>query len=171
LLDVFPEHHEKVALIMSTYAVTAADYEKLKNELQYLKTVERPKILKEIERARAHGDISENAEYEAAKHAQGLLEARIRDMESKLARARVVDEEAMGTDTVLLGARVRLRNLDKNKEVTYTLVSEGATDLKTGRISVSSPVGKALLGAAVGQTVEINVPAGKLRYQVLEISR
>ncbi len=156
---------------MDTYAVTAADYEKLKNELQHLKTVERPKLLKEIERARAHGDISENAEYEAAKHAQGLLEARIRDMESKLARARVVDDDQMGTDTVLLGARVRLKDLNRNKEVTYTLASEGATDLKTGKISVSSPVGRGLLGAAVGQTVEIEVPAGKLRYQVLEISR
>jgi transcription elongation factor GreA len=156
---------------MKTYAVTAADYEQLKHDLHHLKTVERPKLLKEIERARAHGDISENAEYEAAKHAQGLLEARIRDMESKFARARVVDDGAMGTDTVLLGARVRVKDLNRNKELMYTLVSEGATDLKSGKISVSSPVGKGLLGAAVGQTVEIDVPAGKLSYQVLEISR
>ena len=156
---------------MKTYAVTPGDYEKLKEELRHLKAVERPKIVKEIERARAHGDISENAEYEAAKHAQGLLEARIRDTESKIARARVVEHDEMGTDTVLLGARVRLKDLNRNKELTYTIVSDVATDLKSRKISVSSPVGKGLLGATVGQTVEIDVPAGKLRYQVLEISR
>ena len=156
---------------MKTYAVTPGDYEKLKKDLRHLKAVERPNIVKEIERARAHGDISDNAEYEAAKHAQGLLEARIRDMESKIARARVVEHDEMGTDTVLLGARVRLKDLNRNKELTYTIVSDVATDLKSRKISVSSPVGKGLLGATVGQTVEIDVPAGKLRYQVLEISR
>ena len=156
---------------MKTYAVTPGDYEKLKKDLRHLKAVERPNIVKEIERARAHGDISDNAEYEAAKHAQGLLEARIRDMESKIARARVVEHEEMGTDTVLLGARVRLKDLNRDKELTYTIVSDVAADLKSRKISVSSPVGKGLLGATVGQTVEIDVPAGKLKYQVLEITR
>jgi transcription elongation factor GreA len=105
---------------MKTYGITREGHKKLKKDLQRLKGVERPKILKEIERALAHGDISENAEYEAAKHAQGLLEARISDLESKFARSRIVDEEEMDADTVLLGAVVRLKDLNKNKELRYT---------------------------------------------------
>ena len=156
---------------METYGITRLGYEKLKKELARLKRVERPKILKDIERARAYGDISENAEYEAAKHSQGLLEARIRDLESKVARARIVEDDEIGTDTVLLGAVVRLKDLERGKELTYVIVSDAEADFKSGRISVSSPVGKGLLGARVGHTVEIDVPAGKLKYQVLDISR
>ena len=156
---------------MKTYGITRSGYEKLKKDLAHLKKVERPKIVKEIERARAFGDISENAEYEAAKHSQGLLEARIRDLESKLARARVVEDDEMGTDAVLLGAVVRLKDLKRGKELTYTIVSDAEADFKSGKISVSSPVGKGLLGARVGQTVQIDVPAGKLEYEVLDISR
>jgi transcription elongation factor GreA len=156
---------------MKTYGITREGHKKLKKDLKRLKGVERPKILKEIERALAYGDISENAEYEAAKHAQGILEARISDLESKLARSRVVEEEKMNADTVLLGAVVRLKDLNRNKELRYTIVSDVEADFKSGKISNSSPVGKGLLGAKVGQTVEIEVPAGKLKYEVLEISR
>lgn len=158
-------------VIMKTYGITREGHKKLKKDLQRLKGVERPKILKEIERARAYGDISENAEYEAAKHAQGLLEARISDLESKFARSRIVDEEEMDADTVLLGAVVRLKDLNRNKELRYTIVSDVEADFKSGKISNSSPVGRGLLGAKVGQTVEIDVPAGKLKYEVLDISR
>jgi len=156
---------------MKTYGITREGHKKLKKDLERLKRVERPKILKEIERARAHGDISENAEYEAAKHAQGLLEARISDLESKFARSRIVDEDEMDADTVLLGAVVRLKDINRNKELRYTIVSDVEADFKSGKISNSSPVGRGLLGAKVGQTVEIDVPAGKLKYEVLEISR
>ncbi len=156
---------------MKTYGITRSGYEKLKKDLAHLKKVERPKILKELEKARAFGDISENAEYDAAKHSQGLLEARIRDLESKLARARVVEDDEIGTDAVLLGAVVRLKDLKRGKELTYTIVSDPEADFKSGKISVSSPVGKGLLGARVGQTIEIDVPAGKLEYEVLDISR
>jgi transcription elongation factor GreA len=156
---------------MKTYGITREGHKKLKKDLERLKRVDRPKILKEIERARAHGDISENAEYEAAKHAQGLLEARISDLESKFARSRIVDEDEMDADTVLLGAVVRLKDINRNKELRYTIVSDVEADFKSGKISNSSPVGRGLLGAKVGQTVEIDVPAGKLKYEVLEISR
>jgi transcription elongation factor GreA len=156
---------------MKTYGITRSGYEKLKEDLAHLKRVERPKIVKEIEKARSFGDISENAEYEAAKHSQGLLEARIRDLESKVARARVLEDDEIGTDTVLLGAVVRLKDLKRGKELTYTIVSDAEADFKSSKISVSSPVGKGLLGARVGQTVDINVPAGKLEYEVLDISR
>jgi len=156
---------------MERYGITRSGYEKLKKDLAHLKKVERPKILKERERARAFGDISENAEYEAAKHSQGLLEARIRDLESKIVRGRIVEDHEIGTDAVLLGAVVRLKDLKRGKELTYTIVSDAEADFKSGRISVASPVGKGLLGARVGHTVEIDVPAGKLRYEVLDISR
>ena len=156
---------------MKTYGITRPGYEKLKKDLAQLKRVERPKIIKEIERARAFGDISENAEYEAAKHSQGLLEARINDLESKIARARVLEDHEIGTDAVLLGAVVRLKDLKRDKELTYTIVSDAEADFKSGRISVASPVGKGLLGARVGHKVEIDVPAGKLEYEVLDISR
>jgi len=156
---------------MQRYGITRSGYEKLKKDLAHLKKVERPKIIKEIERARAFGDISENAEYEAAKHSQGLLEARINDLQSKVARARVIEDHEIGTDAVLLGAVVRLKDLKRDKELTYTIVSDAEADFKKGKISVASPVGKGLLGARVGHTVEIDVPAGKLKYEVLDISR
>jgi transcription elongation factor GreA len=156
---------------MQRYGITRSGYEKLKKDLAHLKKVERPKIIKEIERARAFGDISENAEYEAAKHSQGLLEARIKDLESKVAHARVIEDHEIGTDTVLLGAVVRLKDLKRGRELTYTIVSDAEADFKSGKISVASPVGKGLLGARVGHTVEIDVPAGKLKYEVLDISR
>ncbi len=158
-------------MTIETYGILREGYEKLKRDLKHLKRVERPKVLKEIERARAHGDISDNAEYEAAKHAQGLLQARIADFESKLARSRIVEEQKMDANTVLLGAVVRVKDLNRKKVLCYTIVSDVASDFKSGKISVSSPVGKGLLGAKVGQTVEIEAPAGKLKYQVLEISR
>ena len=156
---------------MERYGITRSGYEKLKKDLAHLKGVERPKIIKEIERARAFGDISENAEYESAKHSQGLLEARIRDLESKISRGRIVEDDEIGTDAVLLGAVVRLKDLKRDKELTYTIVSDPEADFKSGKISVASPVGKGLLGARVGHKVEIDVPAGKLKYEVLDISR
>ena len=156
---------------MQRYGITRSGYEKLKKDLAHLKKVERPKIIKEIERARGFGDISENAEYEAAKHSQGLLEARINDLESKVAHARVIEDHEIGTEAVLLGVVVRLKDLKRGRELTYTIVSDAEADFKKGKISVASPVGKGLLGARVGHTIEIDVPAGKLKYEVLDISR
>ena len=151
--------------------LTAKGYEKLKNELDYLKKVIRKKLSKEIAKARAHGDISENAEYEAAKEAQGLNEKKIAELEAKLSSAQILDDKDISKSEVLLGATVKLKDLDSGEEVEYTLVSELEADFSQGKISVSSPVGNALLGHKKNQTVEIQTPGGILKYKILNISR
>lgn len=146
-------------------------HKKLMEQLEHLKTVKRRKISKAIGEARSHGDISENAEYDAAKDAQAENERRIAELEHKLSHARLIDEENIPKDMVLIGATVRLKDLDTDEELEYTLVSEVEANYAEGKISVSSPVGRALLKHKAGTIVEIKVPAGVLKYKILKISR
>ena len=139
--------------------------------MECLQNVKRRELSKAIGEARAHGDLSENAEYTYAKEAQGLNEKRIAELEDKLSRAKLIDESAMSKDEILLRARVRLLDLDSNEEIEYVLVSEEEADLSAGKISVTSPVGEALIGHKANETVKIKVPAGTLRYKILKISR
>lgn len=140
-------------------------------ELENLKTVQRRKFSKAIGEARAHGDIGENAEYDAAKESQALNEKRIAELEEKLSRVRVIDEEDIPKDEVLIGATVKLEDLDSGEKIEYTLVAEEESDYCQGKISVSSPVGSSLLHHKENDMVEIKIPAGVLRYKILSITR
>ena len=154
---------------MSTVSYYTADgLKKLKEELDYLKSVMRPKASADIAEARDKGDLSENAEYDAAKEAQGLLEMRISKMEDLYANARLIDESQLDVSKALVLSNVKIKNQANGMEMTYTLVAESEADLKTGKISVSSPIGKGWLGKKVGEVAEISVPNGKLnfRYQL-----
>jgi transcription elongation factor GreA len=151
--------------------LTQEGYDKLSKELNYLKTKGRADIANQIQKARELGDLSENAEYDAAKDAQGLLEMRISKLEKTVSNARVLDETDIDDSKAYILSTVKLKNLKMNKEFTYTLVSEEEADLKTGRISIKSPVGKAVLGKAVGEIAEIEAPAGKMKFEILHISR
>jgi len=151
--------------------LTEEGLKRLREELDQLKSVERPAISMQIAEARDKGDLSENAEYDAAKEAQGLLEMKIAKMEDLLANARVVDESRMDTSKVLILSKVRIRNAQNNAVMSYTLVAENEADLKSGKISVNSPIAKALLGKKVGEKVEATVPSGKVVLEILEISR
>jgi len=150
---------------------TAEGLKKLRDELNQLKDVERPKASQAIADARDKGDLSENAEYDAAKEAQGLLEMRISKMEEILANARLIDESVLDTSKVLVHSKVKIKNQANGMEMTYKLVAQSEADLKTGKISVDSPIGKGLLGKKVGDTAEIIVPNGTLKFDILEISR
>jgi transcription elongation factor GreA len=150
---------------------TAEGLKKLKDELEFLKAVERPKASQAIAEARDKGDLSENAEYDAAKEAQGLLEMKISKMEELYANARLIDESQLDLTKVLVLSSVRLKNQANGMEMKYTLVAESEADLKTGKISVTSPIGKGLLGKSVGEVAEITVPNGKLNFEILEITR
>jgi len=149
--------------------MTARGYEQIKEDLKQLKNVERPKNVKEIEEAIAHGDLSENAEYHAAKERQGHLEARISLLEDRMARAQVIDPTGQSTDRVSFGCTVRLEDTETGEEVRYTIVGEDESDVSAGRISLASPVGRALMGKAVDDTVEVKVPKGTRELDVLEI--
>ncbi len=151
--------------------LTEEGYKKLQDEINHLKTVERPGISRQIAEAREKGDLSENAEYEAAKDAQGMLELRISKLEETLSNSRIIDQSKIDVSQVSVLTRVRLMNLGTKKEADYTLVSENEADLKTGKISVTSPIGKGLLGKKVGEVAEITVPSGMLKLKVLSISR
>jgi len=151
--------------------LTREGHERLKAQLHMLKTVKRPEMSRAIAEARAHGDISDNAEYDAAKEQQALLETRIRELDDKLARASVVDDYVVDADGAVLGSTVRLRDLKRDRELTYVLVGELEADFSAGRMSVTSPVGKALLGKQAGDSVEIKVPAGVLHFEILDVSR
>ncbi len=146
-------------------------YEKLEEELKDLKTRGRQEIAEEIAEARAKGDLSENAEYDAAKEAQGMLEKRIAELENALANARILDEEDIKTDKAYLLSTVTIYNHNVDKEVKYTLVSKDEANFKKNKISVESPIGKAILGREVGETFEVDVPAGKLKLEVKNIER
>lgn len=146
-------------------------YNKLLADLKQLETIERPKIVAAIAEARDKGDLSENAEYDAAKEAQGLLEMRISKMEELVANARLIDESQLDLSKVLVLSTVKIKNQANGMEMKYTLVAESEADLKTGKISVTSPIGKGLLGKSVGEVAEINVPNGVLKFDVLEITR
>lgn len=156
---------------MSVSYLTPDGFKKLKEELEKLKSIERPKISAQIAEARDKGDLSENAEYDAAKEAQGLLELKIAKMEEVMANARIVDESQLDTSKVLILSRVKLRNVANKLEFTYTLVAEQEADLKAGKISVNSPIGKGLLGRTAGEKVDIQVPNGIMKLEILEISR
>jgi transcription elongation factor GreA len=150
---------------------TAEGLKRLKDELHQLKTVERPKISQQIAEARDKGDLSENAEYDAAKEAQGLLESRIAKMEDLIANARLVDETQVDTSKVYILSKVKIENLANKAVVQYTLVAENEANLADKKISVDSPIGKGLLGKKVGEVAEVTVPAGKIQFKVLEITR
>jgi len=150
---------------------TAEGLKKLRDELNQLKDVERPRASQAIAEARDKGDLSENAEYDAAKEAQGLLEMKIAKLEELVANARIIDESQLDVSKVLVLSTVKLKNLANKMQITYTLVAESEADLKAGKISVSSPIGKGLLGKSVGEIAEIKVPNGTLKMEILEISR
>lgn len=150
--------------------VTKEGLEKLKTQLHHLKTVKRKEIANQIAEARSQGDLSENAEYDAAKEAQSLLELEITKLEELVLNARVIDESTLDTSKVHILCTVKVRNMDTKKEFKYTLVPETEANLKESRISVESPIGKGLLGKEVGEVANITVPAGKIRFKVLEIT-
>lgn len=150
---------------------TEEGLKKLQDDLNHLKTVERPSISKQIAEARDKGDLSENAEYDAAKEAQGLLELKISKMEELLASARLIDESKIDVSKVSVLSKVKIRNLSNKAEMTYTLVAETEADLKSGKISVTSPIGKGLLGKKKGDVAEIEVPSGIMKFEIVEISR
>lgn len=150
---------------------TVEGLKKLRDELNHLKDVERPKASQAIADARDKGDLSENAEYDAAKEAQGMLEMKISKMEETLANARVIDESQLDTSKVLALSIVKIKNQMNGMEMTYTLVAESEADLASGKISVNSPIGKGLLGKSVGDVAEIQVPSGTMKFDILDISR
>jgi transcription elongation factor GreA len=156
---------------MSDIYLTKKGYQKLVEELEYLKTVKRREISKAIGVARAHGDISENADYDAAKDAQGYNEKKISELEAKIAGARIIEDENIPSDQVLIGATVRLKDLNTDEEFEYTLVAEVEADYSQNKVSVTSPVGSGLLNHKENDSVEIVVPAGILKYKILKISR
>lgn len=151
--------------------LTKEGFERLNAELEDLKGRGRTEIAKAIQTAREMGDLSENAEYDAAKDAQGLLEMKIAKMENVIANARILDESELGTDKAYILSNVKVKNIKMNKVFSYTLVAEEEADLKAGKISIKSPVGKGILGKEVGDLIEIDVPAGTLQFELLEITR
>ncbi|WNJ20155.1 transcription elongation factor GreA [Pontibacter sp. G13] len=151
--------------------LTKEGYEKLLDELNHLKTKGRSEIASQIQKAREMGDLSENAEYDAAKDAQGLLEMKISKMETTLANSRVIDESEIDLSKAYILSTVTLKNLKMNKEFKYTLVAEEEANIKENKISVKSPVGKAVLGKSIGDVISIDVPAGKMEFELLDISR
>ncbi|BFP41571.1 transcription elongation factor GreA [Flavobacteriaceae bacterium GF1] len=150
---------------------TAEGLKKLKEELDQLRDVERPKASQAIAEARDKGDLSENAEYDAAKEAQGLLEMKIAKLEETVANARIIDESQLDTSKALVLSTVKIRNQANKMEMKYTLVAESEANLKAGKISVTSPIGKGLLGKSVGDIAEVQVPNGTLKFEILEITR
>jgi transcription elongation factor GreA len=149
--------------------MTRGGYEKLEQELKHLKGVERPQIVREIEAARAHGDISENAEFHAAKERQSHLEGRVRMLEDRLARAQVIETTGQSPDQVRFGVTVEIEDVENGERVTYTILGEDESDVAQGRISVTSPVARALLGKAVGDSVTVRVPKGTREFEILAI--
>ena len=156
---------------MKKIIVTQKKYEEMLKELEYLKNTKRREISREIGIAREKGDISENAEYDAAKDAQGYLEKRIVELEDKLSRVTVLENIEIEDGKAYIGATVKVKDLDSKEEVSYTLVSQEEANFAEGKISIESPIGNALLGHKNGDTVQINVPAGVLKYKILDIKR
>lgn len=150
--------------------LTEEGLQKLRKELEQLKTVERPAISKMIAEARDKGDLSENAEYDAAKEAQGLLELRISKLEETLANARIIDESKIDTSQVQILNKVKIRNLKTKAVMEYTLVAESEANLKEGKLSIATPIAKALIGKKVGDKVKVNVPSGVLEFEIVTIS-
>jgi transcription elongation factor GreA len=155
---------------MATTYMTAEGLQKLKDELQFLESVERPRVIAAIAEARDKGDLSENAEYDAAKEEQGILESKISLIKSKIVDARIIDETDINTDEVQILTKVRVLNLKTNQERVYQLVTEGEANIVEGKLATTTPIAKGLLGKKVGDIAEVVVPAGKLQFKVLEIS-
>lgn len=150
---------------------TEEGLKKLKTELHQLKVVERPRISQQIADARDKGDLSENAEYDAAKEAQGHLEAKIAKLDDIVANARIIDESQMDNSKVLILSKVKLKNLTNGVQVAYTLVAENEANLKEGKISIDSPIGKGVLGKKVGDIADVKVPNGVMKFEILDITR
>ena len=150
--------------------LTAEGYKKLKDDLDRMRSVERPAISAAIAEARDKGDLSENAEYDAAREAQGLLEMRIAKLEDTLANSRIIDESKIDKGKVQILSTVKLRNLKTNKDVSYTIVSENEANLREGKLAIGTPIAKALLGRKKGEQVEITVPAGTIHFEILDIT-
>ena len=159
-----------IAMEEKTY-ITKENQEELKQELEMRLSVKRQEIKDQLEFAKSLGDLSENAEYDAAKEAQGMLEMRIAKLEEIHSNARLIDESHLDTSKVLVLSKVKIKNQTNGMEMVYTLVAESEADLKTGKISVTSPIGKGLLGKSVGEVAEITVPNGVLKFDILEITR
>lgn len=155
---------------MAVTYMTEEGLRKLQEELVELESVQRPAISRQIGEARDKGDLSENAEYDAAKEAQGMLESKISQLKGIIASARLIDESAIGTDEVRIMNKVTIKNLKTNKEMTYTLVSETEADLKNGKLAVSSPIAQGLLGKKVGDVTDIKVPSGTISFEIVDIS-
>jgi transcription elongation factor GreA len=149
--------------------MTPEGYRKLQEELKHIKAVERPAIIAAIEEARGHGDLSENAEYDAAKEKQQQLDQRMREIEDRLARAQIIRPGDVKGDRVVFGATVVIRDLENERVVTYQLVGQGESNLAAGKISVKSPIGAALIGKQVGETIAVQTPSGEREYRVMEI--
>ena len=157
---------------MSDVAYYSAEgLKKLRDELEQLEHVERPRVTKEIADARDKGDLSENAEYHAAKEEQSLLEHKIAQLKDTLSKARLIDESLLDTSKVLALSKVKIKNIENNMEFEYTLVADAVSDLSQGKLSVGSPIGKGLLGKEVGDVAEIQVPSGIMKFEILSISR
>lgn len=154
---------------MERVPMTIAGYKSLEIELQRLKAEERPRIIAAISEARAHGDLSENAEYHAAKEAQGLNEARVAELEDKISRAEVIDTSKLSGDTVKFGATVSLEDEDTGDKVKYSIVGDTEANLREGKISISSPIARALIGKSKGESVEVTTPKGTRAFQILKV--
>lgn len=150
--------------------MTKEGYDRKMEELAYLESVKRPEVTRAIAEARDKGDLSENAEYDAAKEAQGLLEMKIAQLKDLVANARIIDESQLNTDEVQLLNRVKIKNVDTGREMEYTIVADSEADMKAKKIAISTPIARGLLGHKVGDTVEITIPAGKVKFEILEIS-
>lgn len=150
--------------------MTAAGHSAIEDELKRLKSVERPRIINAIAEARAHGDLSENAEYHAAKEAQGLNEARIAELEERVGRADVIDVSKLSGNRVMFGATVTLVDEDTDEEVIYQIVGEFEADVKQGKVSITSPIARALIGKEVGDSIEVSAPGGGRAYEILKVS-
>ena len=155
---------------MNRIPMTSEGYEALDTELKRLKQVERPRIIQAIAEARAHGDLSENAEYHAAKEAQGLNEARVAELEDSLGRADVIDVSKLDGDTVTFGATVKIVDEDTDEEKVYRIVGDMEADVRSGKISISSPIARALIGKEVGDSIEVAAPGGARGYEILDIA-
>ena len=166
---LFTAQHKFIIIMSKITYLTEEGLKKLQEDLHQLKTVERPSISRQIAEARDKGDLSENAEYDAAKEAQGLLEMKITKMEELVASVRIIDETKLDTSKVSVLCKVKIRNVANKAEMTYVLVAENEADLKSGKISVSSPIGKGLLGKKVGEIADITTPGGVLKFEVVEI--
>ncbi len=150
--------------------ISEEGYKKLLEDLKQLETVQRPEISRQIAEARDKGDLSENAEYDAAKEAQGLLELRINNLKKTISEAKIIDESKLKTDSVQILTKVTLKNTKNGAKMTYTIVSESEADLKAGKISVKTPIAKGLMGKKIGDIAEIQVPQGKVSFEILDIT-